>query len=88
MLCHGFSAEGGNSAFRVVTCGKGAYVFWQVPPTAIDAESRPYLRGTRRHAWLMLSRLLYNLGAATAETGVAYCDAPVSDDDPYRYYRW
>lgn len=78
----------GNEAFRVVRHGKGAYIFWQTPPAVIDETARPYLRITKRHAWLMLSRLLANLGCGNEATGIGYFDAPISDDDPYRYYRW
>ena len=31
---------------------------------------------------------LSNLGCAWAASGVGYRDAPVADDDPYRYFRW
>lgn len=78
----------GNAAFRVVRLGKGAYVFWQVPPWKIDEEERPQLRHTRRHAELMLSRLLGNMGARSDETTARYADSPIAEDDPYRYYRW
>ena len=81
-------APDGNEAFRVVRRGKGCYVFWQTPPSAFDEEARPALRGTKRHAWIALSRILSNLGCAWAASGVGYRDAPVADDDPYRYFRW
>ena len=81
-------APDGNEAFRVVRRGKGCYVFWQTPPSAFDEEARPALRGTKRHAWIVLSRILSNLGCAWAASGVGYRDAPVADDDPYRYFRW
>ena len=81
-------APDGNEALRVVRRGKGCYVFWQTPPSAFDEEARPALRGTKRHAWIALSRILSNLGCAWSATGVGYRDAPLADDDPYRYFRW
>ena len=36
----------------------------------------------------MLARLLGNLGCASLVGSVLYRDAPVPEDDPYRYYRW
>ena len=81
-------AKDGNAAFRVVRLGKGAYVFWQVPPWKVDVDARPYLRHTRRHAEAMLSRLLGNMGARSDESSARYADAPIPEDDPYRYYRW
>ena len=81
-------SEDGNVALRVVRHGKGAIVFWQVPPWKIDAESKPYLRTSRRRADAMLARLLGNLGCASLVGSVLYRDAPVPEDDPYRYYRW
>lgn len=78
----------GNNAFRVVRHGKGAYVFWQVPPWMIDCEERPYLRHTRRHANALFARLLFNLGFRSETDAPHYLDAPVAEDDPYRYYRW
>ena len=81
-------APDGTEAIRVVRRGKGCYVFWQTPPSAFDEEARPALRGTKRHAWIALSRILSNLGCAWSATGVGYRDAPLADDDPYRYFRW
>ena len=81
-------AEDGNSAFRVVRHGKGRYVFWQVPPWMVDCEARPYLRPTRRKANAMFARLLGNLGFRFNAVAPHYLDAPVAEDDPYRYYRW
>ena len=81
-------SEDGNAAFRVVRHGKGAYIFWQVPPWKIDAEGRPYLRHTKRHAEYMLSRILGNMDTRSDETSARYADAPIPEDDPYRYYRW
>jgi len=81
-------AADGNAAFRIVRRGKGRYVFWQVPPWKIDCEMRPYLRVTRRKAEAMFARLLGNLGFRFNATAPHYRDAPVAEDDPYRYYRW
>ena len=79
----------GNAALRVVPHGKGSFVFWQVPPDAIDDVARPYLRTSKRRAQFMLSRLQGNLGIdAGAPDRVAYADVPEANDDPYRYYRW
>lgn len=78
----------GNEAFRVVRHGKGRLVFWQVPPWAIDAERKPYLRTSKRRAEFMLSRLMGNLGFRRGPAAVRYADVPVPEDDPYRYYHW
>ncbi len=78
----------GNEAFRVVRHGKGRLVFWQVPPWAIDAERRPYLRTSKRRAEFMLSRLMGNLGFNRGPALIRYADVPVPEDDPYRYYHW
>ena len=78
----------GNAAIRVVRHGKGALVFWQVPPDAIDEKSRPYLRTSKRRAQWMLSRIMGNIGVSSGETKIRYADTPLADDDPYRYYRW
>lgn len=77
-----------NQAVRVSRLGKGLALFWQVPPMAIDADKKPYLRTSKRRANAMASRLLANLGAAFVPAGPLYLDQPVKDDDPYRYYRW
>ena len=81
-------AEDGNEAFRIVRYGKGRLVFWQLPPWKVDAERRPYLRPDRRNANSMLGRLEANLGWKFNPRAVFYLDAPFSDDDPYRYWRW
>ena len=79
----------GNAAFRVVPWGRGAYVFWQVPPEAIDEVARPYLRTSKRRAQFMLSRLAGNLGIDLGVPDrIGYADVPEANDDPYRYYRW
>ncbi len=78
----------GNEAVRVVRYGKGRLVFWQVPPWQIDAERKPYLRTSKRHAEFMLSRLMGNLGFRRTVERVLYADVPIPDDDPYRYYHW
>lgn len=78
----------GNNAIRVVRYGKGRLVFWQVPPWKIDAESRPYLRTSKRRAEAMLSRLMGNLGFNRGPGRILYADVPVASDDPYRYYHW
>lgn len=82
------SCDEGNEAFRVVHHGKGRLVFWQVPPEMIDAEKRPYLRSSRRHAEIMYSRLKANLGFREEVEEIRYADAPRATDDPFRYYRW
>ena len=95
-------ATSSNPAIRVIQHGSGRLVLWQVPPWMIDAQTKPYLRTSRRRANAMASRLLANLGAALdtpllqrfAEVEEAewlksyYLDTPVAGDDPYRYYRW
>jgi len=81
-------AADGNAALRVVRYGKGIIVFWQVPPWKIDAESRPYLRSSKRRAQAMLARLMGNLGFVSETDRVIYGDIPVAEDDPYRYIRW
>ena len=81
-------AADGNAALRVVRHGKGVLVFWQVPPWLLDDRAKPYLRTSRRRAEAMLARLLANLGFTTDEVGVHYADAPVAEDDPYRFERW
>jgi len=81
-------AADGNEALRVVRHGKGVLVFWQVPPWFLDDRAKPYLRTSRRRAEAMMARLLANLGFATDEVGVHYADAPVAEDDPYRFERW
>ena len=81
-------AADGNQAIRVVRYGKGAIIFWQVPPWAIDAEARPYLRTSRRRADAMLSRILGNMGCVSLTGAIRYSDVPIAEDDPYRYYRW
>ncbi|MBR1920691.1 MAG: hypothetical protein IJ829_01655, partial [Kiritimatiellae bacterium] len=81
-------AADGNEAFRVVRFGEGLVAFWQVPPWAIDEVERPYLRTTKRRAQYMLARLLSNLECRLDYGAVLYADAPVPEDDPYRYYRW
>ena len=81
-------AEDGNSAFRVIRHGKGRVIFWQVPPWKIDDRAKPYLRVSRRRADAMLARLIHNLGVGSRVCGVHYLDAPVAEDDPYRYIRW
>ena len=79
----------GNAALRVVPHGRGAFVFWQVPPEVIDEKARPYLRTTKRRAQFMLSRLAGNLGIDLgAPDVIGYADIPEANDDPYRYYRW
>jgi hypothetical protein len=79
----------GNAATRVVPHGKGSFVFWQVPPEAIDEKARPYLRTSKRRAQFMLSRLKGNLGIPSdAPDRIGYADTPEANDDPYRYYRW
>ncbi len=80
--------EGGNAAVKVVRCGKGTLVFWQVPPWAINAELRPYMRSSKRRAEFMLSRLMSNLGFRKGDESIRYADVPVAEDDPYRYYHW
>ena len=80
--------EDGNAAIRIVRHGRGAIVFWQVPPDAIDEKAKPYLRTSKRRAQWMLSRLSSNIGAPTDEASIRYADKPEADDDPYRYYRW
>ena len=81
--------DDGNAAIRVVQHGKGLFVFWQVPPDAIDEAARPYLRTSKRRAQFMLSRLAGNLGIDLgAPDRIAYADVPEANDDPYRYYRW
>ena len=81
-------AKDGNEAFRMVRHGKGRIVFWQVPPWAIDDVAKPYLRTTKRRAQYMLCRILANMEMDFATDIVRYADIPVSEDDPYRYYRW
>ncbi|MGN0847238.1 MAG: hypothetical protein ACI4RA_07630 [Kiritimatiellia bacterium] len=81
-------AEDGNVAVRVVRHGKGRLVFWQVPPWMIDAETRPYLRTSKRRAEAMLSRLMGNLGFKRGPARVLYGDVPRAEDDPYRYFHW
>ncbi len=78
----------GNNAIRVVRYGKGAIVFWQVPPWKFDTDAKPYLRTSRRRADAMFARLCSNLGIMSQVAGVRYFDTPVIEDDPYRYYRW
>lgn len=82
------SCADGNEAVRVVRYGKGRLVFWQVPPWQIDAERKPYLRTSKRHAEFMLSRLMGNLGFRRDVERILYADVPIPDDDPYRYYHW
>ena len=81
-------AKDGNAAFRTVRHGKGRFVFWQVPPWAIDDAAKPYLRTTKRRAQYMLCRMLGNMEMNFATDEVRYADVPVPEDDPYRYYRW
>ena len=81
-------AKDGNEAFRTIRHGKGRFVFWQVPPWAIDDEAKPYLRTTKRRAQYMLCRILANMETNFATDIVRYADIPVPEDDPYRYYRW
>ena len=79
----------GNAALRVVPHGRGSFVFWQVPPEAVDEKARPYLRTSKRRAQFMLSRLAGNLGIDLgAPDRIGYADIPEANDDPYRYYRW
>ena len=82
------SCESGNNLFRVIPFGKGRLVFWQVPPSKIDKEKRPYLRTSKRHAMCMLARLKANLGLEDDVDTVSYADEPRQTDDPFRYYRW
>ena len=78
----------GNCSFRIVRHGKGKIIFWQVPPWKLDDRAKPYLRVSRRRAEAMFARLLHNLGATSSVAGIHYLDAPVAEDDPYRYIRW
>ena len=78
----------GGEAFRVVRHGKGVFVFMQVAPWMIDAEAKPYLRATKRHAQETLERILGNVGFTSGGGAVRYRDLPMPSDDPYRYYRW
>ena len=80
--------EDGNNAIRVVPYGKGKFVFLQVAPWMIDAEGKPYLRASKRHAQEMLERVMGNLGFTSDGGSVRYRDLPIASDDPYRYYRW
>lgn len=82
------SVPDGNNALRVVRYGKGLIIFWQVPPWKIDVESHPYLRISRRAACRMFARLMGNLNFISNASTIHYMDAPVAEDDPYRYYRW
>ncbi len=81
-------APDGNTALRIVRHGKGAIVFWQVPPWKIDADAKPYLRGPKRKANALFARLCSNLGIVSFARSVRYFDTPVEEDDPYRYFRW
>ena len=77
-------------------------MLWQVPPWKIDAEAKPYMRTSKRHAYRLAARILANLGAGfdipltarfakpmeKAWLSSFYIDTPVAEDDPYRYYRW
>lgn len=78
----------GNAALRVVRLGKGYYVFMQVAPWMIDDAAKPYLRYSRRKAEFLFQRILGNMGVASRDRRPHYADAPVSGDDPYRYFRW
>ena len=82
------SDERSNAALMVVPYGKGAFVFWQVPPWKIDVENRPYLKASRKHADHMLMRILSNCDFSFEEKNIRYGDVPAAEDDPYRYYRW
>lgn len=81
----------GNAAFRVVRHGKGAVIFWQLPPWSFNVDANPHQRITRRAASRMFARLLGNLGWTTFTNGTGYHkfpmykDAPEASDDPYEW---
>ena len=54
----------------------------------MDDTAKPYLRSSRRRAEYMLSHFLDWMNVYTPERMVCYADAPIPEDDPYRYYRW
>lgn len=78
----------GTASLRVVRHGKGCYVFMQLAPWRIDDFSKPYLRATKRRTWQLFCRLLGAMNAGSRNHRVQYADAPVAEDDPYRFFNW
>ena len=81
----------GNAAVKVVRHGKGAIVFWQLPPWAFDVDANPHQRVTRRAANRTLARLMGNfdwhlfLDGTGYHKRIMYRDSPIAEDDPYRW---
>ena len=79
-------------------------VFCQLIPWQFDGSHQSNLKRTQRHASVLVSRLLANMGvesstpvlerfhqpATTEQRWLAglYLDAPEEWDDPYRFFRW
>ena len=79
----------GHDALRILRKGSDSVAIqWQVPPWALDAEKRPYLRSSLRRANCLFSRMMANLGAEFDFPANWYADKPETNDNPYRYYRW
>lgn len=81
----------GNAALKVVRYGKGAIVFWQLPPWVYNVDENPHQRVTRRAAYRMLGRLMGNmdwnifLNGTGYHKRIMYRDSPIAEDDPYRW---
>lgn len=81
----------GNAALKIVRHGKGAIVFWQLPPWKFNVDDSPHQRISRRAAARMLARLMCNLGWTTFTNGTGYHkfpmykDVPEASDDPYEW---
>lgn len=78
----------GTAALRVIRHGKGHYVFMQLAPWKIDDFAKPYLRTTKRRTWQLFCRILGAMDAGSRNHRAHYADAPVLEDDPYRYFCW
>lgn len=66
----GLSAgDGQRDTVRIIRLGEGIAAVCQIAPWEYADPARPDLRTTQRHAWLLASRLLDNLGAA-ADAGL------------------
>ncbi|MBQ6103262.1 MAG: hypothetical protein IJL06_06270, partial [Kiritimatiellae bacterium] len=90
-------ARFGDDMLATRRIGNGHIVLSSIVPWAHD-EKEIALRHHRRRAFALVTRLLCNLGAVPddgfldraggVEPVSLYADRSLSDDDPYRYYRW